>query len=77
MAGNRVICPGFGGFGGFGGIRADRNGLQGGHTGRSEPSFRLLAPIAGGGALPEACFSPVFRWDQAWPGVLWTSLVES
>ena len=63
------------------GIRGDPGRSQR-TPGRSYGPLRAVFPSSrphrtGGGALPEACFSPIFRWDQAWPAVLWTSLVES
>ena len=69
----RLVWPGTGsfcpGFGGFGGIRAGRNGCWAVTRAAQSRLFRLLAPIAGRDTLPEACLSPVSRWDQAWPGV--------
>ena len=62
---------------GFGRIRAGRNGRPDGHTARSEPSFRSIAPDRGERGACGRMRRPGPSADQASPGSARTSFVES
>lgn len=75
------FCQGTGpfypGLGGFGRIRAGGNGRPDGHTARSDPSSRLLAPGRGERRACGGMLEPGLSADQASPGTVWGSFVES